>query len=145
MFAEYFKDLVSEWNPCYDHNGNARFKWDEDIGAHDVEVDVGEAGAGSAARVSDVNPRQPERTNLRAVLDKAFKAYDDGAPLDLTPLRQLVAALVQTSCRHNLHKMEKADARRACLCSWHSRVSNLSVRLSVGLGGTRGQPAYALG
>ena len=48
-FGTYCKDIVSEWNPCYDHDGNERFKWDEDIGAHNVEVDVAESGSVAAA------------------------------------------------------------------------------------------------
>ena len=68
---------------------------------------MGQSGAAADVPVAEVNPRQPERTHLRAVLDKAFKSYDAGMPMDLTPLRQLVAALVQTSCRHNRHQIEK--------------------------------------
>ena len=31
-------NLVSEWNPCFDEHGNVRYFWDEDVGAHDVQV-----------------------------------------------------------------------------------------------------------
>ena len=37
-FWKYFGELVSEWNPCYSTDGKARYTWDEEIGAHDVEV-----------------------------------------------------------------------------------------------------------
>ena len=36
-FAEFFGRLVSEWNPCYSETGQCRYRWDEEIGAHDVE------------------------------------------------------------------------------------------------------------
>ena len=36
VFAEYFGGLVSEWNPCCDDNGNVRYKWDQEVRAHDV-------------------------------------------------------------------------------------------------------------
>ena len=32
VFARYFWDIVSEWNPCFDEHGNVRFLWDEDVG-----------------------------------------------------------------------------------------------------------------
>ena len=35
-FAEYFGELVSEWNPLFDERGRMRFLWHEDVGAHDV-------------------------------------------------------------------------------------------------------------
>ena len=96
IFAEYFGDLVSEWNPCCGDDGEVRFFWDEDVGSHDVEVENG-AGVG-------VNAACPERARLRCVLDAVFDV-EDGAPVDLTPVRRLVAALVQSSGRHKLHKM----------------------------------------
>ena len=84
VFARYFGELVSEWNPCFDEEGNARFVWDEDVGAHDVEV--------QRCDPCRVNAACPERTRLRHVLDDVFK--DDGEKLDLEPVRRLVAALV---------------------------------------------------
>ena len=36
--AAYFEDLVSEWNPCFSSDGRCRFFWDEEVGAHDVEL-----------------------------------------------------------------------------------------------------------
>ena len=53
-FWKYFKDRVSEWNPCFGEDGEPRFFWDEEIGAHDIEVDVG-AGAG----LGGAEPRLP--------------------------------------------------------------------------------------
>ena len=84
-FWDYFKDLVSEWNPCYSDEGSQRFVWDPDVGAHDVDF------------------VEPERSCLRAVLDKVFAPGDAGGAVDLTPVRELLAALVQTSARHDLH------------------------------------------
>ena len=41
-FWKFFKEKVSEWNPCHlDDDGYVRFRWDEEVGAHDVEVDMG--------------------------------------------------------------------------------------------------------
>ena len=41
-FWEFFKEKVSEWNPChYDDDGYVRFRWDDEVGAHDVEVGMG--------------------------------------------------------------------------------------------------------
>ena len=92
VFGEYFGDLVSEWNPCCDDEGKVRFFWDEEVGAHDLEVTGG------------VNASCPERTRLRSVLDGVFQA-PGGAKVDLTPVRRLVAALIQSSGRHKLHQM----------------------------------------
>ena len=92
VFAEYFGDLVSEWNPCCDDEGKVRFFWDDGVGAHDLEVTGG------------VNASCPERARLRSVLDGVFQAPGD-AKVDLTPVRRLVAALVQSSGRHKLHQM----------------------------------------
>ena len=41
---------------------------------------------------------------MRSVLDGVFETKG-GAPVDLTPVRRLVAALVQSSGRHKLHQM----------------------------------------
>ena len=92
VFARYFGDLVSEWNPCFDEHGNARFLWDEDVGAHDVEVDDPRA----------VNPSCPERARLRYVLDAVFDPKEEKP--DLEPVRRLAAALVQSRGRHKLHE-----------------------------------------
>ena len=61
--------------------------------ARDVEVDVAEVESGEAAK--------PERARLGAVLEEVFAAEERGEGLDLAPLRRLVAALVQTSGRHD--------------------------------------------
>ena len=32
---------MSEWNPCHvEDDGRVRFRWDEDVQAHDVDVEV---------------------------------------------------------------------------------------------------------
>ena len=49
VFAAYFSELVSEWNPCCDDNGNVRYKWDQEVRAHDVEVDVAGVDGASPA------------------------------------------------------------------------------------------------
>ncbi len=94
VFAAYFGDLVSEWNPCFGEDGGARYFWDEDVGAHDVEVETRD-------EPERVNAACPERTRLRYVLDAVFGA--DKERVDLGPVRRLVAALVQSSGRHGLH------------------------------------------
>ena len=38
-FAEFFKGVVSEWNPCFTEDGQWRYKWDKELGAHDLEAD----------------------------------------------------------------------------------------------------------
>ncbi len=84
-FGRYFKRLVSEWNPCYTSDGHPRFVWDDDVGAHDIDF------------------AEPERSRLRPLLDEMFAAAERGEAIDLTPLRKLVSALVQTSGRHDVH------------------------------------------
>ena len=86
-FWNYFSKLVSEWNPCFSDEGAERFVWDAAVGAHDVDFS------------------EPERSCLRAVLDKVFADADATGDLDLTPVRELLSALVQTSARHTLHLM----------------------------------------
>ena len=42
-FWKFFRHKISEWNPCHiEDDGRVRYRWDEDVGAHDVEVDVGD-------------------------------------------------------------------------------------------------------
>ena len=41
QFASFFEGVVSEWNPCYDEGGRLRYRWDDDLGVHDVEIDDG--------------------------------------------------------------------------------------------------------
>ena len=92
IFSRYFGNFVSEWNLCFDEHGNVRYLWDEDVGAHDVEVDDLRA----------VNPSCPERASLRYVLDAVFDPNEEKPDLD--PVRRLVAALVESSGRHKLHE-----------------------------------------
>ena len=88
VFAEYFGGRVSEWNPCYDADGNVRYFLDGGVGAHDVEVT---GGVGAAC---------PERARLRTVLGRVFREEELDAkpgqaqPVDLTPVRRLAASLV---------------------------------------------------
>ena len=94
----YFCDLVSEWNPTFSEDGEVRFQWDEEVGAHDVvaRMTVGDA---------------PERVNLRAVLDRAFQG--DG-PVDLEPVRRMVSALVSKSGRHDMHGKQAPLKKHPC-------------------------------
>ncbi len=106
QFWEYFKNLVYEWNPCFDDNGRFRYVWDEEVGAHDVHV-VGDGAA-------NAQPAEPERTRLREVLDEVFGAAAVGQPLNLEPLRKLVGRLVQSSGRHMEHGKEGPKVTDAC-------------------------------
>ncbi|MCP4741220.1 MAG: hypothetical protein GY871_03180, partial [Actinomycetales bacterium] len=101
-FARYFERVVSEWNPCFDEDGNARFQWDDDVGAHNVEV------------WGDMAATCPERVNLRAYLDAVLSAGDRGEPVDLQPVRRLVSALVQRSARHTMHGYQKPKPTHPC-------------------------------
>ena len=89
--------MVSEWNPCFDDDGRFRYVWDEDVGAHDVQVLEGDWDEAFA------QPLAPERTRLREVLDRVLGAADRGEKLALEPLRSLVGKLVQSSGRHTDH------------------------------------------
>ena len=108
-FWKYFGELVSEWNPCYSTDGKARYTWDEEIGAHDVEVCLpcGGEGADASSRSPDVDVKCPERTRLRVLLDAVLRDEQEGRPIDLQPVRRLVAALVQTSGRHTKHGTDR--------------------------------------
>jgi len=105
-FHDYFGPLVSEWNPCRDDHGSYRFFWDEEVGAHDVEVAAPEEGASPSAERRFPQPRAPERCRLREVLGSVMGDAERGRPLDLTPLRRLLAKLVETSCRHTSHGVD---------------------------------------
>ena len=110
-----FGTLVSEWNPCYaDDDMGCRYTWDDDIGAHDVEVDVdtisGEAAPSTSEEraIRDVPARWPERLRLRALLDDVFGASSEqDAEVDLQRIRRLVAALVHRVGRHTIHSKGK--------------------------------------
>ena len=93
-----FFDLVSEWNPCFSEDGEARFQWDEEVGAHDVVAMMTMRGT-------------PERVNLRALLDRAL---DGQRAVDLEPVRRLVAALVQKSGRHDMHGKRAPSSKHPC-------------------------------
>ena len=94
VFGVFFDRLVSEWNPCRDAQGNLRFHWDAELGAHDVEVCL--------------DQREPESTRLRPLLDAVYRQAEERGDraVDLAPVRRLVAALVETSGRHKLHGMD---------------------------------------
>ena len=98
---------MSEWNPCYTAEGRWRYKWDDDVGAHDVDVDVSDEGL--QGRVSEIeairkiSAKEPERLNLRAVLDRVFDEADCSDSVDVQPVRRLVAALVHRVARHTKH------------------------------------------
>ena len=98
-FWAYFGRLVSEWNPCFDDDGEFRYVWDAEVGAHDVEV--GQSEGGDMAQ-----PSEPERVRLREVLDGVLSKAELGEDLDLEPIRSLVGKLVQTSGRHTDHGRE---------------------------------------
>ena len=89
-FWNYFRRLVSEWNPCRDDDGVVTYRWDEEVAAHDMEV------------LCDGD--RPQGVSLRVVLERALDGGADGK-VDLEPVRRLVAALVQKSGRHDRHGM----------------------------------------
>ena len=107
-FWEYFHDKASEWNPCFGEDGDVRFLWGEDVGAHDLEVDVG-----SRVRLQDFCPdvaSTPHTVRLRSLLERVLQQADGtpAAEVDLSPVRQLVAALVNKGNRHDKgHAMER--------------------------------------
>ena len=50
----FFGILVSEWNPCYADDGmGCRYTWDDETGAHDVEVQVEKGGSEVAPITSE--------------------------------------------------------------------------------------------
>ena len=128
QFAEFFDGVVSEWNPCFTEDGRWRYKWDEEIGAHDVDVEVemdplDEADWSDAERAAqeardavlsaealalrDVSAREPDRVNLRGLLDKVFVSQRDTENIvDVQRVRRLVAALVNRVARHTKHGVQ---------------------------------------
>ena len=121
QFAEFFEGIVSEWNPCFSGDGRWRYKWDTEIGAHDVDVELDpldEAGllsdekaafderelkrSSEAKAVREVNAREPDRVNLRGLLDKVY-ATGGEKDVDVQCVRRLVAALVNRVARHTKH------------------------------------------
>jgi len=110
QFAAFFKHVVSEWNPCKSDDGQWRYTWDEEIGAHDVEVELVDDGKSNGKvpseqrAVQEVSGRAPERVNLRGLLDNVFRAENEAqADLDVQRVRRLVAALVNRVARHTKH------------------------------------------
>ena len=85
-FAQFFEGVVSEWNPCFTEDGQWRYKWDKEFGAHDLEVDPAllETAEGQARLA--VDPRAPDRVNLRSLLDGVFTCllYTSPSPRDAT-------------------------------------------------------------
>ena len=107
-FSKYFQELVSTWNPCYSKDGVCRFDWDAELAAHDVEIDAG--ASLDLPLEGDGFHRWPERVRLSKVLTATFWKKDgktEREEIDVQPLRRLVAALVQTSARHDIHGKEK--------------------------------------
>jgi hypothetical protein len=121
QFAEFFEGIVSEWNPCFTGDGRWRYKWDTEIGAHavDVELDpLDEAGlegpeeakfrereakrSSEEKAVREVNAREPDRVNLRGLLDKVYASGGE-KEVDVQCVRRLVAALVNRVARHTKH------------------------------------------
>jgi hypothetical protein len=106
-FESVFGILVSEWNPCYADDGmGCRYTWDDEIGAHDVEVEI-ETGENEVApmtseerAIRDVPARWPERLRLRALLDDVFgSSSQEAVDIDLQRVRRLVSALVNRTGR----------------------------------------------
>ena len=113
QFAAFFKHVVSEWNPCKSDDGQWRYTWDEEIGAHDVEVELVDDGKSNGKvpseqrAVQEVSGRAPERVNLRGLLDNVFRAENEAqADLDVQRVRRLVAALVNRVARHTKHGVQ---------------------------------------
>jgi len=120
-FAEFFAGIVSEWNPCFSSDGRWRYKWDTEIGAHDVDVevdpldDVADLEEKEKAKfeecqarwtseekaVWEVNAREPDRVNLRGLLDRVYAGSEK--EVDVQCVRRLVAALVNRVARHTKH------------------------------------------
>ena len=119
VFPRYFGDLVCEWDPSFDAQGNVRYFWGEDVGAHDVEV---QSSAG-------FNPSCPERARLREVLDVVFDAKT--LTPDLQPVRRLVVALVGSSCRHKLHERSPPVLGKHTCARVLAGMSDVLLRLST--------------
>jgi hypothetical protein len=108
--SDVFAELLSTWNPCFSEDGVCRFDWDEDVGAHDVQVSQIEPPGETLSIYSEVwaqskvPHRWPERVSLSGLLSEVLGADgEERAEVDVQPLRRLVSALVQTSARHGVH------------------------------------------
>ena len=99
----FFRGLVSEWNPIRDDAGRWRYRWDAEVGAHDVEAVLGEDLTSEGKAVRDVPATAPEVVNLRSLLDRVYSDAECSAPVDVQRIRRLVAMLVQRVGRHTMH------------------------------------------
>jgi len=119
-FYEFFKDIVCEWNPCYTEDGSWRYRWEEDIGP-DVEFPseilpeefrtveslcAPEELSSERRAQAMVTGKEPDRVNLRAVLDRVFAVTDVNGNVDIQSVRRLVGALVHRVARHTKHGTE---------------------------------------
>ena len=111
-FWSLFGERVSEWNPCFDEDGHVRYEWNAEIGAYDMVVE--DAGAEDLEALPSVDVRAPERMRLRHFLDKVLQDELADRPLDLQPVRRLVAALVKSSARHTQHHEGPPSKKHAC-------------------------------
>ena len=91
-----------------------RYTWDDEIGAHDVEVEFEEDGGeaqpitSEERAIRDVPARWPERLRLRALLDDVFgPTSEQPVEIDLQRIRRLVSALVHRAGRHTIHPKGK--------------------------------------
>ena len=64
-------------------------------------MDREQGRAAEAKAVREVNAREPDRVNLRGLLDKVFACGDNA--VDVQRVRRLVAALVNRGARHTKH------------------------------------------
>ncbi len=103
-FWAYCGERVSEWNPCYAEDGRQRYSFDQDVGAHNVEVDEEE----------DLGRFEPHRLNLRVILDEHFAQEGAGQAKDLRKLRRLVASLLNTCGRHDRHGTQAPTRKDPC-------------------------------
>ena len=94
-FWKFFRTQVSEWNPCHiDEDGRVRYRWDEDVGAHDVEVDVEGSNAADSMECGvclesycpDVGAT-PHTVRLGSLLERVLMDEKTGRPREVVDLR----------------------------------------------------------
>ena len=114
-----------------------RYTWDEEIGAHDVEVCLpcGGKGADASSRSLGLDVKSPERTRLRVLLDGVLRDEQEGKPIDLQPVRRLVAALVQTrstalSVQFWANTLAREGRQGACFAGMGFRTKSLTGTVS---------------